>query len=128
MAVGSRVLVTGGAGFIGRRLAGALLELARQRGVRALLFATGILAAWTAVDAGPLILGSGQSVTVSDIVEAARSVTGAELPAEHVPPKRREMPAVIVNISAARTLGYAPRFDLKASIATVWPEFSETAR
>jgi UDP-glucose 4-epimerase len=38
------------------------------------------------------------------------------------------MPAVIVDISAARALGYAPRFDLKAGIATVWPEFSETAR
>jgi UDP-glucose 4-epimerase len=89
---------------------------------------SGVLAAWTAGHTGPLILGSGQSVTVSDIVEAARSVTGAELPAEHVPPKPGEMPAVIVNISAARALGYAPRFDLKAGIATVWPEFSETAR
>jgi UDP-glucose 4-epimerase len=75
-----------------------------------------------------LILGSGESVPVNDIVEAARSVTGAEIPAEHVPPKPGEMPAVIIDISAARALGYAPRFDLKAGIATVWPEFSETAR
>jgi len=88
----------------------------------------GILTAWRAGHSGPLILGSGESVTVNDIVEAARSVTGAELPAEHVPPKPGEMPAVIVDISAARSLGYAPRFDLKAGIATVWPEFSETAK
>ncbi|MDR2988523.1 MAG: NAD-dependent epimerase/dehydratase family protein, partial [Nocardiopsaceae bacterium] len=88
----------------------------------------GIFAAWTAGHNGPLILGSGASVTVNDIVEAARSVTGAELPAEHVPPRPGEMPAVIVDISAARALGYAPRIDLKAGIATVWPEFSETAR
>jgi len=88
----------------------------------------GILTAWKAGHNGPLILGSGESVTVNDIVEAARSVTGAELPAEHVPPKPGEMPAVIVDISAARALGYAPRVDLKAGIATVWPEFSETAR
>jgi UDP-glucose 4-epimerase len=88
----------------------------------------GILTAWKAGHNGPLILGSGESVTVNDIVEAARSVTGAELPAEHVPPKPGEMPAVIIDISAARALGYAPRFDLKAGIATVWPEFSETAR
>jgi UDP-glucose 4-epimerase len=88
----------------------------------------GILTAWRAGHSGPLILGTGESVTVNDIVEAARSVTGAELPAEHVPPKPGEMPAVIVDISAARSLGYAPRFDLKAGIATVWPEFSETAR
>jgi UDP-glucose 4-epimerase len=89
---------------------------------------SGILTAWAAGHTGPLVLGSGESVTVSDIVEAARSVTGAELPAEHVPPKPGEMPAVIIDISAARALGYTPRFDLKAGIATVWPEFSETAR
>src|SRR5260221_994285 len=88
----------------------------------------GILAAWRAGHNGPLILGSGESVTVNDIVEAARSVTGAELPTEHVPPKPGEIPAVIIDISAARSLGYAPRFDLKAGIATVWPEFSETAK
>ncbi|HEX6934383.1 MAG TPA: NAD-dependent epimerase/dehydratase family protein [Streptosporangiaceae bacterium] len=89
---------------------------------------SGILTAWLARHNGPLILGSGESVAVNDIVEAARSVTGAELPAEHIPPKPGEMPAVIIDISAARALGYAPRFDLKAGIATVWPEFSETAR
>ncbi len=74
----SRVLVTGGAGFIGRRV--------------------------------------------------VRSVTGAEIPAEHVPPKPGEMPAVIIDISAARALGCRPGYDLKAGIATVWPEFSETAK
>jgi UDP-glucose 4-epimerase len=89
---------------------------------------SGILTTWAAGHIGPLILGSGESVTVNDIVEAARSVTGAQIPVEHVPPKPGEMPAVIVDISAARALGYAPRFDLKAGIATVWPEFSETAR
>jgi UDP-glucose 4-epimerase len=88
----------------------------------------GILTAWRAGHSGPLILGSGESVAVNDIVEAARSVTGAELPTEHVPPRPGEMPAVIIDISAARSLGYAPRFDLKAGIATVWPEFSETAK
>jgi hypothetical protein len=32
------------------------------------------------------------------------------------------------NISVARGLGYEPRHDLEAGIATVWPEFSETAK
>lgn len=36
-----------------------------------------ILAAWRAGHNGPLILGPGESVTVNDMVEAARSVTGA---------------------------------------------------
>jgi UDP-glucose 4-epimerase len=88
----------------------------------------GIFTAWHSGHRGPLILGSGESVTVNDILEAARAVTGAEIPAEHVPAKPGEMPAVIVDISAAKTLGYEPRYDLKAGIATVWPEFSETAK
>jgi UDP-glucose 4-epimerase len=88
----------------------------------------GIFAAWQAGHNGPLILGSGESVTVNDIVDAARAVTGAPIPAEHIPAKAGEMPAVIVDISAARAIGYEPRFDLKAGIATVWPEFSEKAK
>jgi UDP-glucose 4-epimerase len=81
------------------------------------------LLAWRSGHTGPLIVGAGESVTVNDIVAAARSVTGAPLPAEHVPAKPGEMPAVIVDISAAQALGYQPRHDLKSGIATVWPEF-----
>jgi UDP-glucose 4-epimerase len=88
----------------------------------------GIFAAWRAGHNGPLILGSGESVTVNDILDAARAVTGAEIPAEHIPAIPGEMPAVIIDISAARALGYEPRHDLKAGIATVWPEFSEKAK
>jgi UDP-glucose 4-epimerase len=88
----------------------------------------GIFTAWRAGHNGPLILGSGESVTVNDILDAARAVTGAEIPAEYVPAKPGEMPAVVIDISAARALGYQPRMDLKAGIATVWPEFSEKAK
>ncbi len=88
----------------------------------------GILTAWRAGHSGPLILAAGESVTVNDIVQAARSVTGAAIPVENVPAKQGEMPAVIVDISAARALGYEPAYDLKAGIATVWPEFSGGAQ
>jgi UDP-glucose 4-epimerase len=88
----------------------------------------GIFAAWHARFTGPLILGAGESVSVNDILAAARSVTGAELPAQSVPAKAGEMPAVIVDISAARALGYHPGHDLKSGLATVWPEFSENAQ
>jgi UDP-glucose 4-epimerase len=86
----------------------------------------GILAAWRAGHTGPVILGSGQSVSVMDMVEAARSVTGAPLPVEHVPVGPGEMPAVRVDTSVARGLGYAPAYDLKSGLATVWPEFAGT--
>jgi UDP-glucose 4-epimerase len=87
----------------------------------------GIIAAWTARVTGPLILGAGESVPVNDILAAARSVTGAPLPAQYVPAKPGEMPAVTVDISRARSIGYKPEHDLKSGLATVWPEFAEAA-
>jgi UDP-glucose 4-epimerase len=88
----------------------------------------GMFAAWRAGFSGPLILGAGESVAVNDIVDAARSVTGRDIPVQHVAPKPGEMPAVIVDISAARALGYAPAHDLKSGLSTVWPEFSEAEK
>ena len=85
----------------------------------------GLFAAWDAKCTGPLILGAGESFPVNDILAAARSVTGAPLPAKHIPPKPGEMPAVIVDISRARSIGFEPQHDLKSGLATVWPEFAE---
>jgi UDP-glucose 4-epimerase len=88
----------------------------------------GFFAAWRAGYTGPLILGAGESVTVNDMVDAARGVTGREIPVTHVPAKPGEMPAVIVDISAARAIGYHPEHDLKSGLSTVWPDFSEAAK
>ncbi len=87
----------------------------------------GILTAWRARHTGPLILGSGRSVSVNDMVATARRVTGAALPVEHVPVGNGEMPAVVVDISAARAIGYAPSHDLESGMATVWPDFDPQA-
>ncbi len=84
----------------------------------------GVLAAWRARHTGPLILASGQSVSVNEMVETARRVTGAAIPVEHVPVPQGEMPAVVVDISAARAIGYAPTYDLESGMATVRPDFS----
>jgi UDP-glucose 4-epimerase len=85
---------------------------------------SGIFAALRSDHTGPAILGSGQSVTVNEMVETARRVTGAPIPATHVPIEQGEMPAVVLDISTARGLGYAPTYDLEAGMATVWPEFA----
>jgi UDP-glucose 4-epimerase len=83
----------------------------------------GIFTAWEAGYTGPLILGSGQSVTVNEMVETARRVTGRPIPVEHVPVPTGEMPAVLLDISAIKALGYQPRYNLEAGMATVWPDF-----
>ena len=83
----------------------------------------GTLAAWRARHNGPLILGAGRSVSVNDMVVTARRVTGAVIPAERVPVGNGEMPAVVLDISAATALGYQPAYDLEAGMATVWPDF-----
>jgi UDP-glucose 4-epimerase len=88
----------------------------------------GVLAAWRARYTGPLILGSGQSVTVNEMVATARRVTGAPIPVEHVPVPSGEMPAVVLDTSAARAIGYAPTHDLESGMATVWPDFKPADR
>jgi UDP-glucose 4-epimerase len=50
-------------------------------------------------------------------------VTGVEIAAEHVPAKPGEMPAVVVDTSHARSLGYAPTFDLASGLAATWEDF-----
>jgi UDP-glucose 4-epimerase len=83
----------------------------------------GIFVAWRSGHSGPLILAGGKSVTINEMVAAARRVTGRPIPAENAPVGPGEMPAVVVDISAARALGYQPTMDLDAGLATVWPEF-----
>lgn len=83
-----------------------------------------VLLAWRTGHTGPLVVGSGRSTSVNDLIETARTVTGAAIPAEYVPAKAGEMPAVVLDISAARALGYEPRHDLRSGMATVWPDFA----
>jgi UDP-glucose 4-epimerase len=73
---------------------------------------------------GPLVIGSGRSDSVNELVATARSVTGAEIPVEYAPAEHGEMPAVVLDITAARRLGYEPRHTLASGLATVWPDFA----
>ncbi|MCA1821137.1 MAG: NAD-dependent epimerase/dehydratase family protein [Pseudonocardia sp.] len=84
----------------------------------------GVLAAWDRSFTETAIIGSGQSVTMLELVEAVRAVTGCPLPAEHVAAKRGEMRAVTVDIGRARErLGYRPSVSLDDGLATVWKDF-----
>jgi UDP-glucose 4-epimerase len=83
-----------------------------------------LLLAWEHGVHGPLIVGSGRSISVLDMIAAAREATGAELPIKHVEAKPGEMPAVVVSIDRARRYGYEPRVELVDGLRQVWREFS----
>jgi UDP-glucose 4-epimerase len=90
--------------------------------------ATAIVTAWQRGFSGTAIIGAATSVTVLDLIEAARQATGRPIPAEHVPAKTGEMPAVIVDISRAKTeLDYRPRYELADGLRTVWADFAGAA-
>jgi UDP-glucose 4-epimerase len=72
---------------------------------------------------GPVIVGSGRSHSVNALVAAARETTGRPIPVRRVPAKPGEMPAVEVDLTRARGLGYSPTTGLTEGMATVWPDF-----
>jgi UDP-glucose 4-epimerase len=76
---------------------------------------------------GPVVIGSGTSVTVLDLVAAAREATGCPLPARHVPAKAGEMPAVVVDISQARSRGFEARVSLVDGLRSAWTDFAPSA-
>ena len=73
---------------------------------------------------GPVVIGSGTSLSVLEVVEAVREVTGAELTVEHGPARPGEMPAVIVDPSRAKSFGWSPQFDFETGLRGVWDEWS----
>ncbi len=73
---------------------------------------------------GPMVIGSGLSLSVLEVLDAVREVTGAALEVRHGPAKAGEMPAVIVDPSKARTAGWAPRLSFRDGLAAVWDEWS----
>jgi UDP-glucose 4-epimerase len=77
-------------------------------------------AAWS----GPMVIGSGRSLSVLEVVEAVRQVTGAAIDVRHGPPRAGEMPAVIVDPSRARAGGWSPAFSFEQGLAGVWDEWS----
>jgi UDP-glucose 4-epimerase len=70
-----------------------------------------------------LTIGGGRSVSMNELWRTACDVTGVEIGAEHVPAKPGEMPAVVVNTSRARRLGFAPAYDLARGLAATWEDF-----
>jgi UDP-glucose 4-epimerase len=73
---------------------------------------------------GPMVIGSGRSLSVLEVIDAVRRVTGAALDVQHGPPRSGEMPAVIVDTGRARAAGFSPRFTFEEGLVGVWNEWS----
>jgi len=72
---------------------------------------------------GPVVIGTGTSLSVLEVVDVVRQVTGAELSVRHGPAKEGEMPAVIVDNRLAREAGWTPRLGFTEGVARVWDEW-----
>jgi UDP-glucose 4-epimerase len=75
--------------------------------------------------AGPMVIGTGTSLSVLEVVDQVRTVTGAELSVRHGPAKAGEMPAVIVDPARAQQAGWSPRYGFTEGLAAVWEEWSQ---
>jgi UDP-glucose 4-epimerase len=73
---------------------------------------------------GPVVIGSGRSLSVLEVIDAVREVTGAKIDVQHGPARAGEMPAVIVDNARARAAGWSPRFTLEEGLVGVWEEWS----
>jgi UDP-glucose 4-epimerase len=73
---------------------------------------------------GPMVIGTGTSLSVLEVVEAVREVSGADFEVGHGPAKPGEMRAVVVDNSRARAAGWNPEFDLPGGLRGVWDEWS----
>lgn len=74
---------------------------------------------------GPVLLASGTSLSVLDVVEEVRQVSGSDFAVTHGSAKQGEMPAVIIDNSRARSLGWEPRYDFHTGVVGVWEEWRE---
>jgi UDP-glucose 4-epimerase len=75
---------------------------------------------------GPLVVGSGTSVSVNRVHETATEIWGVPIPVQRLEPRAGEMPAVRVDISRARARGYSPAVSLAAGLKAVWDDYLKT--
>jgi UDP-glucose 4-epimerase len=73
---------------------------------------------------GPMVIGTGRSLSVHEVIDAVRNVTGADVEVRHGPARPGEMPAVIVDSSRAQAAGWTPEYSFENGLEGVWKEWS----
>ncbi|HEY9333550.1 MAG TPA: NAD-dependent epimerase/dehydratase family protein [Kribbella sp.] len=84
---------------------------------------SGVLRALDTRYDGRAIIGSGRSVSVLEMIDTVRAVTGQPVPAEHIEAPAGEMPAVVVDVT--NDLGYEPTVSLEDGLARTWRYFEK---
>jgi UDP-glucose 4-epimerase len=74
---------------------------------------------------GPVLLASGSSLSVLEVVDEVKRVTGADFATRHIDGKKGEVPAVIIDNSKARSLGWSPVYDFTTGVSEVWDEWRD---
>jgi UDP-glucose 4-epimerase len=86
----------------------------------------GVFLGWESRYTGSVIIGSGLSVSVLELVDTVRRVTGQPLPTEHVAAQGSEMPAVVLDLShSTDAIGYRPTVGLADGLASTWRYFRD---
>ena len=80
----------------------------------------GLRLAWEHALRGPVVIGTGRSTSVYELVALAQAATGAPIVTGSVAAPDGEMRAVRVDISYARSLGFEPRVQLAEGLARTW--------
>lgn len=74
-----------------------------------------------------LTIGSGESISVNELHRIACEVTGVDIGKDHVEAKQGEMPAVIVDNTHAREMGWSPEHDIRSGMQATWEDFKASA-
>ncbi len=83
-----------------------------------------VLALTSAEWSGPMVIGSGESLSVLEVISAVEEVSGHKIAFRHGPAKAGEMPAVVVDPAKAHAAGWSPRYPTLASgLVGVWEEW-----
>lgn len=73
---------------------------------------------------GPVIIGSGESVTVKKLISMVSEVVGAPIPYSQVEAQQGEMRGVKVTNQLAKNLGVEFKVNLKEGLQRVWQDFT----
>jgi UDP-glucose 4-epimerase len=74
---------------------------------------------------GPMVIGSGETLTVLEVIRAVEAVSGQTVAFHHGPAKEGEMPTVVVDPAKAHAAGWSPRYPtLAEGLVGVWEEWS----